>query len=50
MEREECELLIVQVGFKQGCVMYPWLFNLSMDGVTKEVNGREMGRVLLLAL
>ena len=23
----------VNVGLRQGCVMYPWLFNVYMDGV-----------------
>ena len=28
----------VRVGLRQGCVMSPWLFNLYMDGVVREVN------------
>ena len=27
----------VNVGLRQGCVMSPWLFNLYMDGVVREV-------------
>lgn len=30
----------VKVGLRQGCVMSPWLFNLYMDGVVREVNAR----------
>ena len=35
--REESEWFEVSVGLRQGCVMSPWLFNLFMDGVMKEV-------------
>ena len=28
----------VRVGLRQGCVMSPWLFNLYIDGVVREVN------------
>ncbi len=27
----------VNVGLRQGCVMSPWLFNVYMDGVVREV-------------
>src|SRR5215469_16954900 len=27
----------VSVGLRQGCVMSPWLFNLLMDGIVREV-------------
>ena len=30
----------VNVGLRQGCVMSPWLFNVYMDGVVREVNVR----------
>ena len=30
----------VRVGLRQGCVMSPWLFNVYMDGVVREVNIR----------
>uniref|UniRef100_A0A3P9JF00 ribonuclease H n=1 Tax=Oryzias latipes TaxID=8090 RepID=A0A3P9JF00_ORYLA len=33
----------VRVGLRQGCVMSPWLFNVYMDGVVKEVNERVSG-------
>ena len=35
--REEGEWFRVGVGLQQGCVMSPWLFNVFMDGVMKEV-------------
>uniref|UniRef100_A0A8C8DHP6 ribonuclease H n=1 Tax=Oryzias sinensis TaxID=183150 RepID=A0A8C8DHP6_9TELE len=36
----------VRVGLRQGCVMSPWLFNVYMDGVVKEVNERVSGTVV----
>ena len=38
--REESEWFKVGVGLRQGCVMSPWLFNLFMDGVMREVRER----------
>ena len=38
----------VRVGLRQGCVMLPWLFNLYIDGVVREVNARLPGRGLKL--
>ena len=38
----------VRVGLRQGCVMSPWLFNLYIDGVVREVNARVLGRGLEL--
>ena len=35
--REEGEWFRVGFGLRQGCVMSPWLFNVFMDGVMKEV-------------
>ena len=36
------------VGLRQGCVMSPWLFNVYMDGVVREVNVRVLGKRLRL--
>ena len=33
----------VNIGLRQGCVMSPWLFNVYMDGVVREVNVRVLG-------
>ena len=38
----------VRVGLRQGYVMSPWLFNLYMDGVVREINARVLGRGLKL--
>ena len=38
----------VNVGLRQGCVMSPWLFNVYMDGVVREVNIRVLGKGQLL--
>ena len=35
---EVSEWFPVRAGLRQGCVMSPWLFNLYMDGVVREVN------------
>ena len=45
---EVSELFPVRVGLRQGCVMSPWLFNLYIDGVVREVNARVLGRGLKL--
>ena len=45
---ELSEWFPVKVGLRQGCVMSPWLFNLYIDGVVREVNARVMGRGLEL--
>ena len=45
---EVSEWFPVRVGLRQGCVMSPWLFNLYIDGVVREVNGRVLGRGLKL--
>ncbi len=38
----------VLVGLRQGCVISPWMFNVNMDSVVKEVNMRMEGRGLSL--
>ena len=38
----------VNVGVLQGCVLLPWLFNLYMDDVVREVEARTLGRGTLL--
>ena len=40
---EVSEWFPVRVGLRQGCVMSPWLFNLYIDGVVREVNARVLG-------
>ena len=36
----------VNVGLRQGCVMSPWLFNIYMGGVVREVNVGVLGKGL----
>ena len=43
MKRGESEQFRIDSGVRQGCIMSPWLFNVYMDGVMKEVK-MEMGR------
>ncbi len=38
----------VNVGLQQGRVMSPWLFNVYMDGVVREVNARGQGQGLVM--
>ena len=38
----------VTVGLRQGCVMSPWLFNVYMDGVVREVKVSVLGKGLEL--
>ena len=45
---EVSEWFPVRVGLRQGCVMSPWLFNMYIDGVVREVNVRVLGRGLKL--
>ena len=42
------EWFLVKIGLRQGCVMSPWLFNVYMDGVVREVNVRVHGKGLKL--
>ena len=48
MGNDESEWIRVNVGLRQGCVMSPWLFNVYMDGVVREVNVRVLGKGLEL--
>ena len=36
----------VNVGSRPGCAMPPWLFNVYIDGVVREVNVRVLGKGL----
>ena len=45
---EVSEWFPVRVWLRQGCVMSPWLFNLYIDGMVREVNARVLGRGLKL--
>ena len=38
----------VNVGLRQGCVVSPWLFNVYVDGVFREVNVKVVGKGLEL--
>ncbi len=38
----------VHVGLQQGCVMSPWLFNVYMDGMVRQVNTRVQGKGLVM--
>ena len=38
----------VNVGLRQGCVMSPWLFDIYMDGVVREVNTMAIGKGVVL--
>ena len=38
----------VNVGVRQGCVISPWLFNVYIDDVIREVNVRLLGKGLEL--
>ena len=40
---ELSESFEVKMGLRQGCVMSPWLFNVFMDGVVREVYARVNG-------
>ncbi len=37
---ETSEHFEIKVGLRQRCVMSPWLFNIYMDGVMREVKGK----------
>ena len=44
MGNEASESFSVWMGVRQGCIKSPWLFNLYMDGVVREVNARVLGK------
>ena len=48
MGNDVSEWFPVNVGIRQGCVMSPWLFNVYMDGVVRDVNIRVLGNGLEL--
>ena len=48
VENHVSEWFPVNVGFRQGSVMSPWLFNVYTDGVVQEVNVRVLGKGLEL--
>ncbi len=37
---ETSEHFEIKVGLRQGCVMSPWLFNIYMTGVMREMKGK----------
>ena len=37
VKEDESERFRVDIGVRQGCIMSPWLFNVHMDTVMKEV-------------
>ena len=47
---KESEWFHVRVGLRQGCVMSPWLFNMYMEGVVKELKRRVMERGVALRI
>ena len=40
------ECFLVNVGLRQGCMNSPWLFNIHMEGVVREVNARVLEKWL----
>ena len=47
---KESEWFHVRVDLRQGCVMSPWLFNMYMEGVVKELKRRVMERGVALRI
>ena len=47
---ELSESFEVKMGLRQGCVMSPWLFNVYMDGVVREVYSRVNGMGVKLSV
>ena len=48
VENDVSEWFLVNVGLRQGCVISPWLFNVYLDSVVREVNVRVLGKGLEL--
>ena len=48
VEMDVGEWFLLNDGLRQGCVMSPWLFNVYMDSVVREVNARVLGKGLKL--
>ena len=48
VRQDVSEWFPVNAGLRQGCVMSPWLFNVYMDGVVREVNVKGLGKGLEL--
>ncbi len=46
--RGERDWFKVNVGLQQGCVMLPWLLNVYMDEVVREVTARVQGVGLVM--
>ena len=46
VEIDMSEWFLVNVELRQGGVMSPWLFNVYMDGVLRELNARVLGKEL----
>ncbi len=40
IEKQVSEHFEIKVGLRQGCVMSPWLCNIYMNGVMREVKGK----------
>ena len=48
MVNDVIEWFSVNVGLRQGCVVYPWLFNVYIDGLVRKVNVRVLRKGLEL--
>ena len=44
MKGGKSECFQIESAVRHGCIMFPWLFNLCMDGVIKEVK-LSIGRI-----
>ncbi len=40
IREEASEHFEIKVGLRQGCIMSPWLFNIYMDGIMREMKGK----------